>query len=160
MKTKALNEVYFFFVSRFQRTTGRMIALRRPPAKPPNLPRNPPNGQRPSLSKSVCWMDQTTRLQWRYSPTLYCTHSKSPPDAPSSHDRCAMATRVELQPLLSPAESQKQVSVLFRREHVLCSLFRWKLRQSVPNRSPQTGTSRLLHSTDAAGHRCHKLWLM
>lgn len=137
-----------------------MIALRRPPAKPPNLPRNPPSGQRPPLSKSVCWMDQTTRLQWRYAHTLYCTHAKFPPDAPRSHDGCTMATGGELQPLLPPAESQKRVSVPLRREHVLCSLFRWKLRQSVPSRSHQTGTSRLLHATDAAGHRCRKLWLM
>lgn len=79
----------WFFVFRFQRTMGRMIALRRPPAKPPNLPRNPPSGQRPSLSKSVCWMGQTTRLQWRYAHNLYCTHSKFPPDAPSSHDEAA-----------------------------------------------------------------------
>lgn len=38
--------------------------------------------------------------------------------------------------------------------------FRWKLRQSVPGGSHQTGTSRLLHSTDATGQRWHKLWLM
>lgn len=71
----------FFFVSRFQRTTGRMIALRRPPAKPPNPPRNPTSGQRPSPLKSVCWMDQTTRLQLRCANTLYQTHYEFPSDA-------------------------------------------------------------------------------
>lgn len=81
----SLNEC-FFFVSRFQKTKGRMIAPRRPPAKPPNPPRNPTSGQRPSLSKSVCWMDQTMRLQLRCANT----------DAPPSLEGRSMATRWKL----------------------------------------------------------------
>lgn len=95
-----------FFVSRFQRTTGRMIALRRPPAKPPNPPRNPTSGRRPSPLKSVCWMDQTTRPQLRCANTLYHTRYEFPPEA-LSRDGCSMATRADLQPSLPPAESMK-----------------------------------------------------
>lgn len=96
-----------FFVSRFQRTTGRMIALRRPPAKPPNPPRNPTSGRRPSPLKWVCWMDQTTMPPLRCASTLHRTRYKFPPDAPWSRDGCSMATRADLQPSLPSAESMK-----------------------------------------------------
>ncbi|XP_051281211.1 band 4.1-like protein 1 isoform X2 [Dicentrarchus labrax] len=45
----------------------RMIAQRRPPAKPPNHHRKPPSGPRLSLSKSLYSTAQTMRLQLRGS---------------------------------------------------------------------------------------------
>lgn len=100
----SLNEI-FFFVSRFQMTKGRMIALRRPPVKPLNRPRNPTSGQRPSPSKSVCWMDRTTRPRSRCAYAL----NTFPPDTPSSRDGCSMATGADLQPLLPPARVHERI---------------------------------------------------
>lgn len=63
-----------FLSPRFQKTTGKMIALRRPLAKPPNLPRKPPNGPRLSLLKLLYLMAQTMRLQLRYVTHFTFTH--------------------------------------------------------------------------------------
>lgn len=124
-----------------------MIALRRPPAKPPNPPRNPTSGRRLSPLKSVCWMDRTTRLPLRCANTLYHTRYKFPPDAPWSRDGCSLATRADLQPSLPPAESMKGFTC--RMVVVVVSM------EAVPVCAEQTGSS---CSTGAAGQRSPNLW--
>lgn len=117
-----------------------MIALRKPPAKPPNPPRNPTSGRRPSPLKSVCWMDPTTRLPLRCADTLDHTRYRFPPDAPSA----------------APWQPELICSHRFHeRVNVSRLLFRWKRCQSVPSRSRQTGSSCF---TDAAGQRSHNPW--